>query len=1139
VSVPIRKWIRRALIGTVGLFVSLVLVLVFVLGTERGTRWVFDQATAIVSAEIIFGNINGTLLTAVEMRSIRYADGERTVIVSDLLVNIDWTATEFSMLAIERLSIREISLTSSPVEPRPAQPLQLDMPELPIGIRVGQLRLNALDLDGTRITAIVLSDFMAQGQAISLGDATASMDELLVLLRDVSAEIKGDVPVGARFDWRMAGSNWSGTGDLSGSLANLEIRHDLAGDYPLATRGSVELLNRVNPVFDLINEFVQISYEEWSASEGHVRVTGTTDNYRLSFSSSITNEDAVTADIIGAASGSLQGLTELDVSAESDIATLRAVGNIGWSPTLSADLTLTSNGIDPSKFVAVPAGVLNTELRLRATSAEDFVVDIISLSGPWNGQPTEAFGQLSRRDTRWLCKKCRVAVGDNRVNVNGEIKGRSIYADFGVDAPSLENLWPTLAGSLSGNGRLRGTLRLPILSGRLTGKQLVFDDWSLGYLSVESSDSTAQDLDVTVEFRESTFNETTLGAGQLDIAGVLDDAQLMLAWHLDDYAAAANVNIAIDNEVVSGLINTASLTEPVSGTWSLDAPTHFTIGPESQMLAAGSWSNDAAELRHERVERQQDMFSVIASLSNAPLGVLNALLPDNVQLMGQVNATVDLQYGVDGWNGNFDWRQRDTEVRIIASEDDRFDGEFQEVHASVWLSNSAPKIKASLKSGQSMEAILEASLDELSSDAKLQARLQFSGDSWEWVPRLFPKIDDFTGSINADVRASGVLHSPDLQGEVSWANGTLAVPDLNLPLKEIELTMTGSNAGDVTVSGAARSGEGVLRVNGRLENVVSALPSFKIKVSGNQATLLNWEDYLLVASPDLEFSGDTSGVHVTGSVAMDKAEINVRGLPEGAVAPSDDVVVVGRENDTPRKTRVTGAVDILLSDDIHLKAFGLDTNLEGQLGFMVAEGREPRGVGELRLVDGVFEAYGQKLEVETGTMTFTGPLDDPLIEVRAIRKIERISGSVVAGINLSGRAQEIQTSLFSDPSMSQADILSYLVIGRPLEEATAAEGTNLSSSAYSLGLRQAAVIVGQIGQSVGLDELSVGGSNQNTTELIAGKQVSSKVYARYAYGVFSQVGTLLIRYKLTDSFSIEIGAGESQSMDILYTVEKE
>jgi translocation and assembly module TamB len=323
-----------------------------------------------------------------------------------------------------------------------------------------------------------------------------------------------------------------------------------------------------------------------------------------------------------------------------------------------------------------------------------------------------------------------------------------------------------------------------------------------------------------------------------------------------------------------------------------------------------------------------------------------------------------------------------------------------------------------------------------------------------------------------------------------------------------------------------------------LENVLSASPSFNIKVSGNQATLLNWEDYLLVASPDLEFSGDTSGVHVTGSVAMDKAEIIVRDLPEGAVAPSDDVIVVGREIDTPRKTRVTSAVDILLSDDIHLKAFGLDTNLEGQLGFIVAEGREPRGVGELRLVDGVFEAYGQKLEVETGTMTFTGPLDDPLIEVRAIRKIESISGSIVAGIDLSGRAQEIQTSLFSDPSMSQADIFSYLVTGRPLKEATAADGTNLSSSAYSLGLRQAAAIVGQIGQSVGLDEFSVGGSNQNSTELIAGKQINSKVYTRYAYGVFSQVGKLLIRYKLTDSFSIEIAAGESQSMDILYTVEK-
>ena len=73
----------------------------------------------------------------------------------------------------------------------------------------------------------------------------------------------------------------------------------------------------------------------------------------------------------------------------------------------------------------------------------------------------------------------------------------------------------------------------------------------------------------------------------------------------------------------------------------------------------------------------------------------------------------------------------------------------------------------------------------------------------------------------------------------------------------------------------------------------------------------------------------------------------------------------------------------------------------------------------------------------------------------------------------------------------------------------------------------------------GLDELTIGGSNQNTTELIAGKQLNSRLYARYVCGVFSRLGKLLLRYRLSASFSVELGAGENQSMDLLYTIEKE
>ena len=48
----------------------------------------------------------------------------------------------------------------------------------------------------------------------------------------------------------------------------------------------------------------------------------------------------------------------------------------------------------------------------------------------------------------------------------------------------------------------------------------------------------------------------------------------------------------------------------------------------------------------------------------------------------------------------------------------------------------------------------------------------------------------------------------------------------------------------------------------------------------------------------------------------------------------------------------------------------------------------PRANGELSLVGGFFEMYGQRLEVERGTMLFTGPLDNPFVDVRVVREID-------------------------------------------------------------------------------------------------------------------------------------------------------
>jgi hypothetical protein len=52
------------------------------------------------------------------------------------------------------------------------------------------------------------------------------------------------------------------------------------------------------------------------------------------------------------------------------------------------------------------------------------------------------------------------------------------------------------------------------------------------------------------------------------------------------------------------------------------------------------------------------------------------------------------------------------------------------------------------------------------------------------------------------------------------------------------------------------------------------------------------------------------------------------------------------------------------------------------------------------------------------------------------------------------------------------------------------------------------------------------------------QEQNARLYARFAYEVFSRIGTYLLRYQLSRRLVLEAAAGETQTIDLLYTVEK-
>jgi len=107
-------------------------------------------------------------------------------------------------------------------------------------------------------------------------------------------------------------------------------------------------------------------------------------------------------------------------------------------------------------------------------------------------------------------------------------------------------------------------------------------------------------------------------------------------------------------------------------------------------------------------------------------------------------------------------------------------------------------------------------------------------------------------------------------------------------------------------------------------------------------------------------------------------------------------------------------------------------------------------------LDGKYRAFGNELTIDPGRFVFGGgPIDNPGLDVRAYRglttsqNVMTSSGEIV-GVNLRGTLRRPEVTVFSNPAMSESEIMSYLVLGRPLS--SSGDQSALASAALLYGI---------------------------------------------------------------------------------------
>jgi translocation and assembly module TamB len=216
---------------------------------------------------------------------------------------------------------------------------------------------------------------------------------------------------------------------------------------------------------------------------------------------------------------------------------------------------------------------------------------------------------------------------------------------------------------------------------------------------------------------------------------------------------------------------------------------------------------------------------------------------------------------------------------------------------------------------------------------------------------------------------------------------------------------------------------------------------------------------------------------------------------------------------------------------------GITTRLTGELEVRSTAGLNvpPRVTGEIRTVSGQYRAYSQQLDIESGVASFSGALDNPALNILAIRP----NISVRAGVQVTGTAQQPRVKLYSESGLTDAEILSWVVLGRSTANG-GAEAALLQQAALAL-LAGGKGSSGGVAKKLGLDEIGFkgpgSGSDASSAALTFGKRLSQKLYVTYEHGLSGALGSLYIFYDLTRRLTLRGQAGGTKNgLDLIYTL---
>ena len=1145
------RWLMRVTLVAV---LAITAFLGWLAVTASGARVLLQELLPAFVSGVAIESVDGTLWRGLNLRGLAYHDPNTRVAVD----HIRWT-WDLSRLQDRQLDVTGIELGHLAVELLGAGAGSQGGGGvvLPLSLHLPDVRVDSIEI-------------LQQGKKTLLSDIRANVDidrrlqihTLQLALAEPPLRLRADgevalddeaMPLKLRLDWKgelpQIGPA-SGSGRVEGTKAGLKLEHHLTEPYLLNTSGEVSGLDTARPGLQLEGGWKNLRWplkgEPMVRSEtGRYQLAGPLDALGLDLQGDLSPQQYPKGPLALKATVYPDRVQLVEATLHTTSGNLSASGAIDYDPVLRWQLKLKGTGIDAALLGEPWSGRLDLDAdtvgRMSAEGASGSV-KLHGLDGQLRGYPVAAQGEFLFAPNKVEVRDTRLSSGKARITLDGPIYPRF---DFAVEAavPDLGQLWPGLAGTLNGRGRVGGDLSNPQVNGNFKGEQLAFADLRADQLDMALAWPTAgrEQGQSSVKVQGLSISDRHWETAELSLEGATKQHRLhaVLRGGIPDIELA--VQGGWDGSTWRGEVRQVRLQRLGKGVWTNQAPASLVLGAAEARLAPFCLAQGTQSVCLEGGRKQAGSMDASVRIRSVDLANLAGLIPSEYTLRGRVDGEATLSGTPDQPSVKASLAPEDGSIRLQGlDQEGPLEVHYSNAHISLDYRDRKLAAEAELMLQEQARATLRLSTLPGKGQAsdRLQGRVEVDLPDLQALTPLVPQARIHGGSAHLQATLGGTLEQPRVSGDMTLADTELEYPDLGLDLKAVELRLHSEGDTRIQIAGSATSGQGKLQLDGQVEMSPRANWPIDLHLRGDRVLAVRLPDTRVLVTPDLRIKGDSRELNLEGRVVIPEAAIVVRELPQGTVRPSEDEVVLGARQPEALApgTRVHGKVELELGDKVSFSGFGLKTRLEGLLGLRFEPGQNLAN-GNIDLREGRYRAWGQDLSIEQGRLLFAGPVDNPGVDLRALRVSK--DGQVKAYLEVGGTLRKPVSKVRTEPPTSSSDSLSYLLNGTALGESGGGMSqAQLLQAAGALGLEKTMPALQAIKQESGLDELGVDSEGGlEGSALVAGKYLSPDLYARYIQGLFDSSAILSLRYRLSNKLSVETRSGTTQSVELIYSFE--